>query len=92
MSCLLKKRPDPIRGNILGWSLPYDELCMCQAVVAPFPAKTCSDKDDHTCPDTSSCKLWFVDNPTRLTKRQNWNKETLDQLLERTDYCSKCII
>ena len=89
--CLLKKRPDPIRGNILRWFLLYDELCTCQAVVAPVSVKTCSNKDGNTCPDTSSCKLRFVDNPIRLTKRQNWNKETLDQLLERTDYCSKFI-
>ena len=90
--CLLKKRADPSRGGTLRWSLPYDEICYCQSVVAPRSQKTCPQKDDpmDCSADGLSCNLWFVDDPTPLTQRQNWNKETLDRLLERADHCGKC--
>ena len=86
--CMLKKKPDPSRDGALRWSLSYDELCYCQAVVAPRSQKTCQGKYDATaCPDVLTCNLWFVDDPTPLTKRQNWNKEVLDRLLQRVDHC-----
>ena len=88
---MLKKRPDPSRGGTLRWSLPYDEICLCQRVVAPRWQKTCLRKEDPMAcsADSLSCILWFVDDPTQLTQRQNWNKETLDRLLERADHCGK---
>ena len=42
--CLLKKRLDPSRGGTLRWSLPYDELCYCQGVVAPRSQKRAIEK------------------------------------------------
>ncbi|XP_072017764.1 uncharacterized protein [Amphiura filiformis] len=32
-------------------------------------------------------KLWYADDPTPLINRMNWNKESLDMLLERAEYC-----
>ncbi|XP_072041425.1 EGF-like repeat and discoidin I-like domain-containing protein 3 [Amphiura filiformis] len=32
-------------------------------------------------------KLWFVDDLRPLTNRMNWNKNALDILLERKEYC-----
>ena len=87
---MLKKRPDPSRGGTSRWSLSYDELCYCQAVVAPRSQKTCQGKYDATaCPDVSTCNLWFVDDPTPLTQRQNWNKGVLDRLLQRVYHRGK---
>ena len=87
--CVMKKRPDPSLGGVLRWSIPYEEICYCQGVVAPriIWQETCSRRDD--CSDTNLCNLWFVDNPALLTQRQNWNKNALDQLLKRADYCGK---
>ena len=85
----MKKRPDPSRGGVLRWSIPSDEICYCQGVVAPRSSKTCSKADHFACSDTNSGNLWFVNDPAPLTQRRNWNKEALDQLLERSDYCGR---
>ena len=87
--CMLKKRPDRSLGGVLRWSLPYDEICYCQGVVAPMSSKTCSKEDEFVCADAASCNLWFVEDPARLTQRRNWYKQALDQLLERADYCAR---
>ena len=89
--CLLKERPDPSSGGTLRWSLSYDDICYCQRVIAPtfISLEKCPKEDDQTCSDILSCNLWFVDDPTLLTHSQNWNIKTLDQLLERTDYCGE---
>ena len=89
--CLLKKRPDPSRGGTLRWSLPFDEICYCQGVVAPIikSQNTCSQEETQDCTDISLCNVWFVDDPTPLTNRTNWNKEALDRLLGRDDFCGE---
>ena len=86
---MLDKRPDPTRNGTLRWSIPYDEICFCQTVVAPtfISLETCPRKVDQACSDIRSCNLWFVDDPTPLVQRQNWNKGALDLLLDRADYC-----
>ncbi|XP_072017505.1 type-2 ice-structuring protein-like [Amphiura filiformis] len=85
--CVLVKRPDPSSGDVFRWSLPYSERCHCQGVVAPRKfTKTCFGYKDVT----SDIKLWFVDDSAPLTKHMNWNKETLDILLERKEYCATC--
>ncbi len=81
---MLKERPDPSRGGALRWSLPLEELCLCQAVVAPVMAKTCGGGQ----PDEYD-RLWFVDDPQPLTARHNWQKDVLDQLMGRPAYCGK---
>ena len=89
--CIFRKRPDPSKGGLFRWSLPYNEICLCQGVVAPKvkPSNKCATTDDQHCTDDSSCKLWFVDDSDvgPLTRRHNWNKGALDDLLQRTDYC-----
>ena len=55
-------------------------------LLKPYPGK-----DNHVCHDESSCCFWFVDGPTLLTQPENWNKESLDQLLGRTDNCGKSL-
>ncbi|XP_072017482.1 lactadherin-like [Amphiura filiformis] len=78
--CVLEERPDPARGGALRWSLPYKQRCHCQRVVAPRKlTQACSVYGD----------IWFVDDPTPLTNRMNWNQETLDILLERHEYCNQ---
>ncbi|XP_072017380.1 uncharacterized protein [Amphiura filiformis] len=82
--CVLEERPDPSQGGALRWSLPYKERCYCQGVVAPRKStQTCTTYKDRS----GDKKLWFVDDPTPLTNRMNWNKEALDILLEREEYC-----
>ncbi|XP_072017483.1 uncharacterized protein, partial [Amphiura filiformis] len=82
--CVLEERPDPARGGALRWSLPYKQRCHCQGVVAPRkPTQVCAVYEDGS----GDMKLWFVDDPTPLTNRMHWNKETLDILLERQEYC-----
>ena len=88
--CVLKQRPDPAQGGALRWSLLYNERCFCQGVVAP--RQSCA----HSCPGGEMIngygeyvKLWYVVDPTPLINRINWDKETLDMLLERAEYCGK---
>ena len=84
--CVLRERPDPSRGGVLRWSLPLEELCLCKAVVAPVMAKTCGDGQ----PDEYDInQLWFADDPQPLSARHNWQKDVLDQLMDRTAYCGK---
>ncbi|XP_072049211.1 uncharacterized protein [Amphiura filiformis] len=75
--CILQERPDPSRGGALRWSLLYKEVCSCQRVVAPKHAKPCPGRD-----------LWFVDDPSLLIMRHNWEKDILDELMNRTKYCA----
>ena len=88
--CVLKERPDPSRDGVLRWSLPLEELCLCKAVVAPVMdmtktrAKVCGGGQ----PDEYD-QLWFVDDPRGLTTMYNWEKNVLDQLMNRTAYCGK---
>ncbi|XP_072048508.1 hyalin-like [Amphiura filiformis] len=84
--CVLEERPDPSRGGALRWSMPYKKRCHCQRVVAPRKlTQACPVYDDGS----GEMKLWFVDDPTPLTNRMNWNKEALDSLFERQEYCDK---
>ncbi|XP_072017513.1 uncharacterized protein [Amphiura filiformis] len=82
---MLKERPDPSRGGVLRWSLPYKEICYCQGVVAPKRAKTCPRRED----EYEDGDLWFVDDPSLLIMRQNWRKDILDELMNRASYCEK---
>ncbi|XP_072048369.1 lactadherin-like isoform X2 [Amphiura filiformis] len=74
--CILREGPDPSRGGALRWSLPYKEVCFCQGVVAYKHVKACPGRD-----------LWFVDDPSLLIMRQNWETDILDELMNRTKYC-----
>ena len=85
--CILKKRPDPSVDGTLRWSLLLNEKCFCQEVVVQ---QTCEATHGHHCAANDlSCMLWFVNDTEvgNLTRRHNWNKESLDRLLERTGYC-----
>ena len=86
-ACILEERPHPSRGGALGWSLPYSEICYCQAVVAPQIGSTCQRKEEY-----EEDELWFVNEQQILhqfTMRGNWKKEILDGLLQRIKYCGK---
>ncbi|XP_072017305.1 neuropilin-1a-like [Amphiura filiformis] len=65
------------------WSLPFAEICLCQRVVAPvfLNAKTCPRRDNK------DGDLWFVDDPQLLIMRNNWKRDILDDLLDRTTHC-----
>ncbi|XP_072049115.1 EGF-like repeat and discoidin I-like domain-containing protein 3 [Amphiura filiformis] len=43
-------------------------------------------KHVKACPGTGT-DLWFVDDPSLLIMRQNWEKDILDELMNRTKYC-----
>ncbi|XP_072049977.1 hyalin-like [Amphiura filiformis] len=81
--CILEKRPDASRGGVLRWSLPYKEICFCQAVVAPKHTKSCPRRKE----EYEDGDLWFLDDPYLLIMRQNWKKDILDELMNRTTYC-----
>ena len=89
--CMLKERYDPDAGTIR-WSLPSMERCYCQAVVR---SKVTSDLKNALfyCPafveETIDEDMWFTDNDSALTQRENWTPNELDLLLERIPFCSK---
>ena len=83
--CILKKRPVPSMENALEWSLPNNERCLCQRVVAPSNrSQFCQENNTNVLKDNI---YFFVNDPRSLILRQNWNKATLDKLLNRTGYC-----
>ena len=81
--CLLIQRS---KGNVLKWSLPYSEICYCQIVlqveyISECPLGEIQDGD-----------LFFLEElqPLRvLLVSKTWTKETVDVLLNRTEYCGK---
>ena len=91
--CILRKRSDPSNDGVLRWSLPYNERCLCQGVVAPkhTPSHSCATVNTQHCSNDSKRELWFVDDSEvgPLTRRHNWNKGVLDDLLQRSNYCGK---
>ena len=72
------------------WSLQFDERCLCQAVVAPEETNL-----PQTCPSVrgevqeGQDELWFTSDKRNLTSRSNWNLKTLNELLERVEYCGE---
>ena len=84
--CILTERPDITNRGVLRWALPDEERCLCKGVVALHvsPTNLCTREITE---DT----LWFVDDPRPLTRRQNWNKTVLDQLLDRQGSCGKTL-
>ena len=91
--CILKERPDPSRDGVLRWSLPLEELCLCEAVVAHGReiVKTRANICGSEQPDDKLNGLWFVDDPRPLTTMYmyDWQTNELDQLMLRTAYCGK---
>ena len=85
--CLLWKRPDPSNGGLLRLSLSYEEMCLCKMVII-------AREGSHLCPrgNTIPAPKWFyVDSPTPLTLRENWNIEALDDMFNRTKLCGKSV-
>ena len=90
--CFLKKRPDlTTSGNVMTWSLPYRERCVCTKVLpvsdmhvpCPYqgpPGPAAADSEPY---------WWFTANPGPLTKKDNWTPATLDVLLDRVMLCGK---
>ncbi len=67
--------------------MPFKQRCFCQRVVlgSLYSTLPCDAEDSDT-------DLWFVHDPKQLynmTKRSHWNKEALDVLLDRKEYCGK---
>ena len=86
--CKLVRRWHPSTG-MHRWSMPTDERCHCQAVVAPKernPPRNCPlvRGDLH---DTG--EFWYTGAKEKITSRRNWNPNALNTLLERAEYCSK---
>ena len=82
--CMLEERFDGQTGK-LRWSLPRNEICHCQGVVAP------SNKGHQSCSRENAEieeDLWFTDNPTPLVNRRNWEPAKLDKYLNRTHCCT----
>ena len=80
--CLLQERVNHI--GKFQWSLLLNERCHCQGVAAPLVRNTkCSTSKEEL------KSLWFVKDPSTLTRRENWQAGKLDDLLERKDYCGK---
>ena len=84
--CFLKKRWNPETALNM-WSLPIDERCLCQAVVAINLPQTCPSVNRDVYEDPA--EFWFTNNKRNLIRRSNWNHETLNVLLERAEYCGE---
>ena len=86
--CILQESLDPASG-VMRWSLPKYEICLCQGVVAPrvSAGRTCH-RNGKT---ETTQQLWFTDDPSSLTNRNNWTPKKLDALLNRT-HCCKCFL
>ena len=82
--CHLQEKFDRNLGR-LRWSLPRKERCLCQGVVAP---RTPGNQHCSVVKETVDIEdLWFTDDPTPLTNRNNWKREILDDLLDRSECC-----
>ena len=81
--CVLEKRPDLSTGGTLKWSLPYDELCLCDRIIANA-GRSCESRQakGNFTNTTNTSQFWFLDNPGPLTRRETWNKTNLDLLFE----------
>ena len=84
--CKLRERFDLLPGKFQ-WSLPRNQICHCQAVVAPRVAgsQSCSRENDAEIQED----LWLTDDPSLLVDRKNWEPAKLDQYLNRALYCGK---
>lgn len=85
--CRLNRRWDPETATHR-WSMPWDERCLCQGVVAPKEGSN----PPRDCPlvrgDVNGTNgYWFTDNKKDLTRRRNWTPSKLNDLLERAVYC-----
>ena len=80
--CRLQEKLDN-SSRRLRWSLSKKERCLCQGVVAP---RTPGNRHCSVVEDTVE-DLWFTDDPTPLTNRNNWKREKLDDLLDRSECC-----
>ena len=84
--CILKKRPDPDNGGVLTWSVLYNEVCLCQAGLRINTLLTpCTGPEEDGISD-----VWFIDDdPEQLAWQTNWNKDAMDRLLGRVEYCGE---
>ena len=86
----MKKRPDPSMDGEMRLSLPYEELCRCKRVVTvadkTIYSAACRQRKNST--SDSTTQLWFVDSPEELTNMVNWNRESMDRLLNRDRFCN----
>ena len=82
--CKLRERFNHRLGK-LQWSLRRNELCHCQAAVAPRVAgsQSCSREDDAEMEED----FWSTDDPSYLVNRKNWEPAKLDQYLNRIHCC-----
>ena len=84
--CILKRRPDHNNGGALAWSVLYNEVCLCQAGLRIKTLSTsCTGPEEDANSD-----VWFIDDdPEPLAWQENWNKDAMDRLLGRVEYCCK---
>ena len=68
------------------WSLPKEEVCFCQGVVAPV-TNICQGMEKTYADD----EMLFFGDPRELTLRRNWRKDELDNLLNRIEYCGNSL-
>ena len=85
--CMLRKRYDPYT-NRHRWSLSMKERCGCQAVMMLHNTggQTGCHEIHHDASD-----LWFTDDVKPLVTYENWKPKTLDELLDRVEYCGKSL-
>ena len=90
--CILRKQLDPSTGR-LRWGMPAKDRCACHRVVAPTFTRTpsCSGKPAPCSPYKETVEMWYIDDSKWLTRKENWNMEKLDQLLERKGFCGRLI-
>ena len=62
------------------YSIPLEETCFCQRILVPN-----SVSRFQVCETNGS--YFFVQDTSKLTLAKNWNRETLDGMLNRTLCC-----
>ena len=90
--CMFQERFDPSsRAKLL--TIPRNELCLCQGVVAP---QTSGTRSCHRRGDTDDRdNLWSTLDRilvSHLTDRRNWTPAKLDYLLERSHCCKYLLL
>ena len=81
-----EEETDPDNGGVLTWSVLYNEVCLCQAGLRITTLSTsCTGPEEDANSD-----VWFIDDdPEPLAWQENWNKDAMDRLLGRVEYCCK---
>ena len=88
--CILQERYDVAKEQ-RRWSLPSQERCHCQAVMAVKKGNWRTPCRPQVDVGRYGQDIWFTDYPNYLLHKANWTRDRLDELLERKILCGKSL-